>query len=63
MRDMKLGVRRLVLLALILASLAYHGARVYLTASVARIMTEADAFAAGAKQHDDMTLIVMKVAE
>ncbi len=29
---------------------------------VHRIMTEADAFAAGAKQHDDMTLIVMKVA-
>jgi len=29
---------------------------------VNRIMTEADAFAAGAKQHDDMTLIVMKVA-
>lgn len=29
---------------------------------VARIMTEADRFAAGAKQHDDMTLIVMKVA-
>lgn len=29
---------------------------------VARIMTEADLFAAGAKQHDDMTLIVMKVA-
>ena len=29
---------------------------------VARIMTEADAFASGAKQHDDMTLIVMKVA-
>ena len=29
---------------------------------VARIMTEADAFAAGASQHDDMTLIVMKVA-
>ena len=27
-----------------------------------RIMTEADAFASGAKQHDDMTLIVMKVA-
>jgi sigma-B regulation protein RsbU (phosphoserine phosphatase) len=27
---------------------------------VARIMTAADAFAAGAKQHDDMTLIVMK---
>jgi sigma-B regulation protein RsbU (phosphoserine phosphatase) len=26
----------------------------------ARIMTEADAFAAGAKQHDDMTLIIMK---
>jgi len=26
-----------------------------------RIMTEADAFAAGAKQHDDMTLIIMKV--
>lgn len=29
---------------------------------VQRIMTEADAFAAGAKQHDDMTLIVMKAA-
>ena len=29
---------------------------------VARIMREADAFASGAKQHDDMTLIVMKVA-
>ena len=29
---------------------------------VARIMTRADAFASGAKQHDDMTLIVMKVA-
>ena len=29
---------------------------------VARIMREADAFAAGAKQHDDMTLILMKVA-
>ena len=28
---------------------------------VARIMAAADAFAAGAKQHDDMTLIVMKV--
>jgi sigma-B regulation protein RsbU (phosphoserine phosphatase) len=28
---------------------------------VPRIMTEADAFAAGAKQHDDMTLILMKV--
>jgi len=27
-----------------------------------RIMTDADAFASGAKQHDDMTLIVMKVA-
>ena len=27
---------------------------------VARIMVEADAFANGAKQHDDMTLIVMK---
>ena len=27
-----------------------------------RIMTEADAFASGAKQHDDMTLIIMKVA-
>ena len=29
---------------------------------VTLIMTEADSFAAGAKQHDDMTLIVMKVA-
>ncbi len=29
---------------------------------VARIMREADAFANGAKQHDDMTLILMKVA-
>ena len=28
---------------------------------VTRIMTAADAFAAGAKQHDDMTLILMKV--
>jgi sigma-B regulation protein RsbU (phosphoserine phosphatase) len=27
---------------------------------VARIMKEADLFASGAKQHDDMTLIVMK---
>jgi phosphoserine phosphatase RsbU/P len=30
---------------------------------VARIMEGADTFAAGAKQHDDMTLIVMKVAQ
>lgn len=29
---------------------------------LSRVMTEADAFASGAKQHDDMTLIVMKVA-
>jgi sigma-B regulation protein RsbU (phosphoserine phosphatase) len=27
---------------------------------VAKVMTEADAFAAGAKQHDDMTLIVLR---
>jgi sigma-B regulation protein RsbU (phosphoserine phosphatase) len=31
------------------------------TELVTRIMTAADAFAAGAKQHDDMTLILMKV--
>jgi phosphoserine phosphatase RsbU/P len=30
---------------------------------VTRVMTSADAFAAGARQHDDMTLIVMKVAQ
>ena len=29
---------------------------------VGHVMREADAFAAGAKQHDDMTLLVMKVA-
>lgn len=29
---------------------------------LSRVMTEADGFASGAKQHDDMTLIVMKVA-
>ena len=32
-RAMKFGVRRLLLLALFLASLVYHGARVYLSAS------------------------------
>ncbi len=28
---------------------------------IARIMSAADAFAAGAKQHDDMTLVILRV--
>jgi serine phosphatase RsbU (regulator of sigma subunit) len=30
--------------------------------TIARIMEAADQFAAGAPQHDDMTLVVMRVA-
>ena len=37
------------------------GADVKASAIISHIMNAADAFASGAKQHDDMTLVVLKV--